>query len=442
MNYYSCKSSLPMTSPPPHSQTTAQPTQSQPIKSQQTTAQQPASRQTSSRPITSPLIKISPLLTQVLSDLKQSQRTGILTGQSGHTRWRVYVYLGRILYAEGGIHPVRQWLGELHPYLVNLEERLAEIRVESLQLAFPGCERSRTYQLLLLFEMQGILTADQTKQVIHNLVAKVLFEMAETPELKFRFKEGDFLEPRLSLISMNEVTHDAYDRCQQWSQCQLPVTALHKVPWLYDLNALHALAPEDVAIKWQKLLQKPRTLQELAHLMNCSPVELAQRLTPLLRRGIVTLDPVADKVLRLVGEAQQQPDSQGLQAQAPLIACIDDSEVICERMREVVTAAGYRFEGIQDPRDVVNRLQSHPPALIFLDLVMPHSNGYDICARLRRIPILRQIPIVILSSHDGILERMRAKLVGSTYFLSKPVMPNQVLEAIHTLLPSHHPQSA
>ncbi|NJM00580.1 MAG: response regulator, partial [Synechococcaceae cyanobacterium SM2_3_2] len=65
-------------------------------------------------------------------------------------------------------------------------------------------------------------------------------------------------------------------------------------------------------------------------------------------------------------------------------------------------------------------LHKSKPVLIFLDLLMPHTNGYELCASLRRTTLFRDVPIIILTGQDGIVDRVRAKLVGASEFLSKP----------------------
>ncbi len=76
-------------------------------------------------------------------------------------------------------------------------------------------------------------------------------------------------------------------------------------------------------------------------------------------------------------------------------------------------------------------LLSRKPDLIFLDLIMPNTNGYEICAQLRTLSCFRHTPIIILTGNDGIVDRVRAKMVGSTDFITKPVQEYIVLEAIN-----------
>jgi chemotaxis family two-component system response regulator PixG len=65
---------------------------------------------------------------------------------------------------------------------------------------------------------------------------------------------------------------------------------------------------------------------------------------------------------------------------------------------------------------------------------MPNANGYELCGQLRKLSLFRQTPIVILTGNDGIVDRVRAKMVGSTDFLSKPVNPDTVLTTIRKYL--------
>jgi chemotaxis family two-component system response regulator PixG len=58
---------------------------------------------------------------------------------------------------------------------------------------------------------------------------------------------------------------------------------------------------------------------------------------------------------------------------------------------------------------------------------MPNTNGYEICTQLRKVSTFRNTPIIILTGNDGIIDRVRAKLVGATDFLSKPVNVEIVL---------------
>ncbi|BAY78812.1 response regulator receiver protein [Nostoc linckia NIES-25] len=118
----------------------------------------------------------------------------------------------------------------------------------------------------------------------------------------------------------------------------------------------------------------------------------------------------------------------------PLVACVDDSPTICRSLEEILTHQNYRFIGIQDSLTAVLKLIKSKPDFIFLDLLMPKVNGYEICSQIRKTPSLKDVPVVILTGKDGIVDRMRAKLVGATDFLGKPVEAEKVLNMLHKYL--------
>jgi CheY-like chemotaxis protein len=103
-------------------------------------------------------------------------------------------------------------------------------------------------------------------------------------------------------------------------------------------------------------------------------------------------------------------------------------------MEYVVNHAGCNFIAIQDPLKALGKIIKYKPDLIFLDLMMPIINGYEMCAQIRRISQLQDIPILILTSNDGVIDRVRAKIVGASAFLSKPINEEKVIEKINYFL--------
>jgi two-component system, chemotaxis family, response regulator PixG len=89
---------------------------------------------------------------------------------------------------------------------------------------------------------------------------------------------------------------------------------------------------------------------------------------------------------------------------------------------------------ILDPLQSLTTLLQKKPKLIFLDLVMPNTNGYELCSFLRKSPLFKELPIVMLTGHDGVIDRLRAKVAGSTDFLGKPPDPTKVTDVVQRLL--------
>ena len=116
-----------------------------------------------------------------------------------------------------------------------------------------------------------------------------------------------------------------------------------------------------------------------------------------------------------------------------LIVCIDDSKAVQKQVRMTLEAGGYQVLSILDPTIALKQLSQHKPTVIFMDINMPNLNGYDLCSLLRKSQRFKDIPIVMLTGRDGMIDRVRAKLVGATDYLTKPCDPNKLISLAKAL---------
>ncbi|MEA5467078.1 response regulator [Leptothoe sp. PORK10 BA2] len=112
------------------------------------------------------------------------------------------------------------------------------------------------------------------------------------------------------------------------------------------------------------------------------------------------------------------------------VVYIDDSPVDSQIMAEIVRQAGYSYSNITEPLKAIPILLELNPKLIFLDLMMPYTNGYELCARIRRTSTFKNTPIIIVTNAGGFTDRMRARLARASGFFAKPVTEEQVLKVL------------
>ena len=125
-----------------------------------------------------------------------------------------------------------------------------------------------------------------------------------------------------------------------------------------------------------------------------------------------------------------------------MVVYVDDSPVDSQAMAKIVRRAGYGYDNVSDPLDAIPLLLELRPKLIFLDLVMPFTNGYELCAQIRRTSTFKRTPIIIVTNNDGIIDRVRARFVGASGFFSKPVKEERVLKVLKKYLkPIQHQSS-
>ena len=77
----------------------------------------------------------------------------------------------------------------------------------------------------------------------------------------------------------------------------------------------------------------------------------------------------------------------------------------------------------------------HPPHIIFVDIMMPRLDGYQTCALIKSNRAFKSIPVIMLSSKDGLFDKAKGRIVGSEQYLTKPFTREELLSAIRRHVP-------
>lgn len=112
------------------------------------------------------------------------------------------------------------------------------------------------------------------------------------------------------------------------------------------------------------------------------------------------------------------------------VMVVDDSATIRRTAQTLLTKEGYAVVTAEDGFDALAKIVDHAPDLILMDIMMPRLDGYQACAVVKSNASLRHIPVIMLSSKDGVFDKARGRLVGSESFVSKPFTRDDLLETI------------
>lgn len=122
------------------------------------------------------------------------------------------------------------------------------------------------------------------------------------------------------------------------------------------------------------------------------------------------------------------------QSSAVRIMVVDDSQTIRKTAESLLTKAGYEVVTAQDGFEALAVLARSTSALVFIDIMMPRLDGYQACALIKGNPQFAKIPVIMLSSKDGLFDRARGRLVGSDQYLTKPFTREELLAAVESHL--------
>jgi twitching motility two-component system response regulator PilG len=112
------------------------------------------------------------------------------------------------------------------------------------------------------------------------------------------------------------------------------------------------------------------------------------------------------------------------------VLVIDDSNTIRRSAEIFLKQGGYEVLLAEDGFDALSKVNDHQPDLIFCDILMPRLDGYQTCAIIKRNAKFAEVPVIMLSSKDGLFDKARGRMVGSQDYLTKPFTKDQLLAAV------------
>lgn len=112
------------------------------------------------------------------------------------------------------------------------------------------------------------------------------------------------------------------------------------------------------------------------------------------------------------------------------VLVIDDSNTIRRSAEIFLKQGGHEVMLAEDGFDALAKVNDYRPQLIFCDILMPRLDGYQTCAIIKRNEQFATVPVVMLSSKDGVFDKARGRMAGAQDYLTKPFTKDQLLQAV------------
>jgi two-component system, chemotaxis family, response regulator PixG len=342
--------------------------------------------------------------------------------------------LGRISWASSNVDPQRYWQRWLHSETLEVpQEWLRSVSDEQK----PGECSTELAELMI----EGSVNRHQLTEALTNVSEEVFFDLIQISKAysdsftteaigQQQISDGgldiDAEASRSSIVlpmlETDALLKIAIQKWQDWqTKCSVNLSP-NLFPVVQDYQVLSGLPAESTEKRILSQINGTQTIRDLAGQNNYPVVNLAQALLFHLQSGTINFSKTARQIT--------VPTAPIIPKKGITVACIDDSPLVYQSLKQILENNGYDCYGVQEPLTIMPRLIKQKPDFIFLDLLMPIVNGYEVCGQIRKTPSLKDIPVVILTGKDGLVDRMRSKMVGATDFMSKPVSNDAVLKIL------------
>jgi len=116
------------------------------------------------------------------------------------------------------------------------------------------------------------------------------------------------------------------------------------------------------------------------------------------------------------------------------ILVVDDEPHVIKSLTFVLTKEGYDVSSADNGEDAMAKIRQSKPSLVFLDVMMPKKNGYEVCQEVKKDSGLRDIRVIMLTAKGQETDREKGLDVGADEFMTKPFSPMRILDKVKELL--------
>ena len=332
--------------------------------------------------------------------------------------WFVFFLNGQIIYAGSS-----NYAGEGSANLSRLRDHLRRYKIDkALDLTSTSAIATLNapeYGYLWALLGSHILTPEQGRSILQSMVQETLFDLLSLHQGSFVFELGSALAPQLITLETAPLTAQIVKQVQEWKQFHPHIQSPEQCPAVADAAQLRKTLTEVSFEALDRWADGKTSLRQMARYLNRDVASVARAVYPYVRQGLVQLlAPPAEAPQPLRGE------------QPPRIVCIDDGVTVRMAVEQILSQRGYEVTSIGNPLKALSLVFQLKPDLILCDIAMPELDGYEICAMLRKSTAFRAVPIVMLTGKEGFIDRMKARMVGATDYLTKPFGEGELLMLI------------
>jgi len=367
-----------------------------------------------------------------------SNRSGVLEISRENINWIVYLERGQLQYASMSVQSVEELT--YHLQFFGCKAAVEALKTaKSLENTRNSLEGMSLDSILHWLSRQEFLNAEEVSKVTEQVSREALEALFWLKDGQYTWQESDSTEPLVSIqprLQLATLMADFQSRLESWQKLLDKISSPYQRPYFFNNRTVDSEANPLIA-KLSKLM-RGFSIHQLAKIIKQDEIKLAQILYPHIKSGEIFLrEPKSfwaqlPKLPQLPKKEEKTNVSSrpNIHQKTIKIACVDDSPTILREMQRLLGEEPYEITKIENPVEAAAILFRVKPDLILMDISMPEINGYKLCSLLRNSKALAGVPIIMVTSRTGVIDKVRAKASGATDYLTKPFTKNSLLEVI------------
>jgi DNA-binding response OmpR family regulator len=116
------------------------------------------------------------------------------------------------------------------------------------------------------------------------------------------------------------------------------------------------------------------------------------------------------------------------------ILVVDDEPFILRSLTFVLRKEGFDVLEARDGEEAMEQIRAHRPAVVFLDVMMPKKNGYEVCEEVKSDEELESTFVIMLTAKGQESDRDKGLAVGADEYMTKPFSPSKITERVREIL--------
>jgi len=430
---------------------------------------------------------------QLLKHFSSSYDSGLLRVRSNSVSWSIYVYRGKITYASHSVAAFDRLSCHLRRlyYERSLSAEGILSQLDRIQLRSNNrLTQTPEYEAICSLVIQGYLDKHQAASLIERLTKEAVQSFLLILAGSYEIETGFEFDPSFCELDVSDTLKYCQEQVSKWQSLGSEIWSPYQRPWLPSLAKVQEELTVESASELNGMLKGQFSFYHLAVVLGEDELGLAQRILPYIIKNLVSLGeplfpfnqlpkiipnpglaapaqstPKAGENLVKLGQPLNNPlvrkrdinadegcpSFTGLFATATThrlqqvhvtkggkstytIAFVDDSPSMLKQISLYLADESFKPVPIEQPIKALMQILRHKPDIILLDIQMAQLDSYDLCKCLRNNSAFKKTPIIMVTGNTGIIDRVRAKMVGASGYLTKPFDQAELLTTVFKYL--------